>query len=132
VRTLRRWVIVAVVWAVAASAVAVIALLQSEETESEGSSRAAELMELSDRVDRIGTRLGLLADAQDSQSDQLRDATATLDEVEQSVSSARTSSRETGDRVGVLTDRINDLEDRIEDLETSAGSPDGQGGLAGP
>jgi hypothetical protein len=34
--------------------------------------------------------------------------------------------------VGVLTDRINDLEDRVEDLETSAGSPDGQGNLAGP
>lgn len=121
-RGLRRWVIVAGVWAVAASAIALITLLDTSDTEAEkdadiAAERAAKVERTLDgRLDALETRLDELPRRDDVSKLQER-----LSRVEKSASDAAESSKDAIQTVG-------DLEDRVSRLEEDATTPDGAGG----
>lgn len=121
-RGLRRWVIVAVVWAVAATAVALIALLDTSqndaEQEAEDTSRRVTRVErtLDGRIDALEKRLDELPRSEDVSKLEGR-----LTRAERTVSAASRNAR-SADRT------VTDLEGRIEQLEEEDGggetSPD--------
>ena len=121
-RGLRRWVIVAGVWAVAATAIALIALLDSFEGEAEKEADAA-----SDRVARLERALDARLDALETRlegvprSDDVSRLQARLARAERSASEAAKSSQDAARTIG-------DLEDRVSRLEEDATPPDGPGG----
>jgi septal ring factor EnvC (AmiA/AmiB activator) len=113
-RSLRRWLLVAGVWAVAATAIAVIALVTANQDESEeiGARTASQIgrvqRTLNERLDQIEQRLDELAPAEDVTRLDNR-----LQKVEQ------TASR-TADRLGNVADDVDDLQSRVEQLEQQA------------
>ena len=120
-RGLRRWVIVAGVWAVAATAIALIALLDTSATQAEkDADAAAERVTkvertLDGRLDALETRLDELPRSDDVSKLQDR-----LSRAEKSASDAAESSKDAGQTVG-------DLEDRVSRLEEDATRPGGAG-----
>ena len=120
-RGLRRWVIVAGIWAVAATAVALIALLDTSGSEAERDAetvadRVAKVERTLDgRLDALETRLDELARSEDVS--RLEDR---LVRAERSASQAAASSRDAGKTV-------RELEDRVTQLEEDAAQPDGAG-----
>jgi septal ring factor EnvC (AmiA/AmiB activator) len=114
VRALRRWLLVAGVWAAAATAIAVIALVTANQDDSEeiGARTASQIgrvqRSLTERLDQIEQRLDELAPAEDVTRLDNR-----LKKVEQ------TGSR-TSDRVDAIGDDVDDLQSRVEDLEQQA------------
>ena len=113
-RSLRRWLLVAGVWAVAATAIAVIALVQANKDNSEeiGARTASQIgrvqRDLNERLEQIEGRLDELAPAEDVTRLDNR-----LKKVESSVSKAT-------DRLDTIADDVDDLQTRVEDLESSA------------
>jgi septal ring factor EnvC (AmiA/AmiB activator) len=116
VRSLRRWLLVAGVWAAAATAIAVIALIQAnkDDTEEIGAQTASQIgrvqRDLNERLDQIEQRLGDLAPAEDVTRLDNR-----LKKVEDSMSKAN-------DRLDTVADDVDDLQTRVEELESSAGT----------
>jgi septal ring factor EnvC (AmiA/AmiB activator) len=114
VRALRRWLLVAGVWAAAATAIAVIALVTANQDDSEeiGARTASQIgrvqRTLTERLDQIEQRLDELAPAEDVARLDNR-----LKKVEQ------TASR-TSERVDAIGDDVDDLQSRVEDLEQQA------------
>ena len=115
IRSLRRWVIVAGVWAVAATAVAIIALLdQSDSDANRRSGDAArsvtELREqVNRRVDAVESKVNGLPTSDDLQRLQSRVA-STEDKANQASDDAKAS-----------RDSLKDLEDRVNTLEDQSG-----------
>jgi archaellum component FlaC len=115
-RGLRRWVIVAGVWAVAATAVALIALLDTSDGQAEKDADAAANRvakaerTLDGRLDALETRLEEVPRSDDVSKLQQR-----LSRAEKSASDAAESSKGAAEKVG-------DLEDRVEQLEEDAAS----------
>jgi TolA-binding protein len=116
-RSLRRWLLVAGVWAAAATAIAVIALIQAnkdDDTEKLGEQTAAQIgrvqEDLNQRLDQIEQRLDDLAPAEDVTRLDNR-----LKKVEESTSKAT-------ERLDTIADDVDDLQTRVEDLESSAGT----------
>ena len=109
-RTLRRWLLVAGVWALAATAIAVIALVKANEEDTAGQERTAGQISrvqrtLEDRIDELESRVEELPTSTDVSNLDNR-----LKRVEE-----RTGL--TGDRLERLSGRIDELETQIQDLE---------------
>ena len=108
-RSLRRWLAVAGVWAVAASAIAVIALLKANENDQRGAVTGRQLSgverDLDHRIDALESRVKDLPQATD-----LAKLDSRLKTVEDRVSSAR------DDTKAVRSD-LDDLQKRVDSVE---------------
>ena len=124
-RTLRRWVLVAGVWAVAATAIGLIALLADDESEparDDSGVQAAQDVQRSwgRRIDELESQL---EDA-DSGED-LRRLNRRLEPLEEDVSQAAEDAKQANDRAEELGGRLDDLEGRVDALAAeSDGGPD--------
>lgn len=112
-RSTRRWLAVAAVWAVAATALAVIALLEAnQEDETARTEAAGELGRvqrgLNERIDELEGRMDELASSEDVSN--LDDR---LGEIE-----GRADQIQNGNQR--LSGRLDDLEARVEELEQSS------------
>jgi septal ring factor EnvC (AmiA/AmiB activator) len=116
VRSLRRWLLVAGVWAVAATAIAVIALVQAnkDDTAKIGEQTASQVgrvqKELDKRLDEVESKLADLAPSSD---------VARLDKRLKKVEEDATKATDKLDKLG---GRVDDLETRVDDLESQQGS----------
>jgi archaellum component FlaC len=116
VRSLRRWLLVAGVWAVAATAIGVIALVQANKDDSAkiGEQTASQVgrvqRDLNKRLDEVEQRLDDLAPSSDISRLDKR-----LKKVEDDTSKAT-------DKLDRLSGRVDDLETRVDDLESQQGS----------
>jgi septal ring factor EnvC (AmiA/AmiB activator) len=112
VRSLRRWLLVAGVWAVAATAIAVIALVQAnkDDTAKIGEQTASQVgrvqKELDKRLDEVESKLADLAPSSD---------VARLDKRLKKVEEDATKATDKLDKLG---GRVDDLETRVDDLES--------------
>jgi len=122
-KALRRWVLVAGIWAVAATAVALIALLDSskgdvEQRAREAQQRAAEVEKravkldrdqkgFATRIDEVESRLGALAPLSD------------VSKLQDRVGRAEENASEANDRAGNSSDKVNSVEDRVAALENA-------------
>lgn len=115
-RALRRWVVVAGVWAVAATAIGLIALLDTSDSEAEKEADAAAARvakaerTLDGRLDALEKRLDEVPRSDDVERLQER-----LTRAERSASQAAESSK-SADR------KVTDIEDRVQQLEEDAGA----------
>jgi TolA-binding protein len=112
-RSTRRWLAVAAVWAVAATALAVIALLEANQEDDTARTQAAgELGRvqrgLNERIDELESRIDELATSEDVSNldDRLSELEGRADQIQ--------SGNER------LSGRIDDLETRVEELEQSS------------
>jgi len=127
-RALRRWILVAGVWAVAATAVALIALLDTsgddaERTATGAANSATEAREaqgrLDKRLDKLDARLGDLPQAEDVSNLQSR-----LLKIEGEAKKASADSGNAEDKVTDLEDRLKAIEDKPADSGgAGAGTP---------
>jgi septal ring factor EnvC (AmiA/AmiB activator) len=114
IRGLRRWLLVAAVWAAAATAIAVIALIQATQDDTdEISAQTADQIErvqrdLNQRLDDIEEQLGDLAPAED---------VTRLDNRLKKVENAASKST---DRLDTISSDVDDLKTRVDDLEQQA------------
>ena len=116
-RTLRRWLTVAAVWAVAASAIAVIALLEARsEDEPEGPSPASESQlarvrdDLTKRIDELEQQITQLP-----ATDDVRKLDQRLKKVEDAAADTRADVRKVRSDLDALTTRVEDVEQAQED-----------------
>jgi septal ring factor EnvC (AmiA/AmiB activator) len=113
VKGLRRWLIVAGVWAVAATALAVFALIQANRADDEGREQAVGEFgrvqrQLNERIDDLEQRVDGLPTSAD-----LSDLENRLGQVEDDASQATQD-------VERLSNRVDDLEGRVDELEQEA------------
>ena len=125
-RTLRRWVLVAGVWAVAATAVGLIALIADDDEsgptpDDAGTQAAAEVeRSLGRRIDELESQL---EDA-DSGAD-LRRLDRRLQQLEDDTSQAADDARQASETASALSDRVDELESRVDALAAQGdGGPD--------
>jgi septal ring factor EnvC (AmiA/AmiB activator) len=109
-RTLRRWLLVAGVWALAATAIAVIALVKANEEDTAGQERTA------GQIARVQRTLNERVDELESRVDELPTSTDTSN-LDNRLKKIEEGTGRTGDRLERLSGRIDDLETQIEDLE---------------
>jgi len=112
-KSTRRWLAVAGVWAVAATALGVIALIQANKDDDSGKTQsAADLARvqknLSNRIDDLESRVDDLPT-----SDDVAKLDGRIKDVEKKVDT-------TGSDVDKLNGRVDDLESRVDDLESSS------------
>jgi len=116
VRSLRRWLLVTGVWAVAATALAVIALITANRDDSDeiGAQTASQIgqvqRQLTERLDDIESRLDDLAPAAD---------VTRLDNRLKKVENAATKE---STRLDQTRDDVDDLQTRVDELEQAAES----------
>jgi polyhydroxyalkanoate synthesis regulator phasin len=113
IRTLRRWLLVTAVWAVAATALGVIALIQANKDDTSGRTQsAADLArvqrDLAGRIDDLKSQVDDLPT-----SDDLSKLDGRIKDVEKKADS-------TGSDLDKLNGRVDDLEKRVDDLESSS------------
>jgi septal ring factor EnvC (AmiA/AmiB activator) len=111
VRSLRRWLIVAGVWAVAATAIAVFALVKADEADDAGREQAAGDLDrvqrqLDDRLDDVERQIEAAPT-----SDDLSKLDDRLAEIEDGAS-------QTGEDLDRLSGRLDDLEQQVQELDT--------------
>ena len=109
-RSTRRWLAVAAVWAVAATALGVFALIEANKQDDAAQTQAAGELgrvqrELNDRIDELESRVGELPT-----SDDVRKLESRINDVEDASDKAATN-------VERLGNRVDDLEGRVDDLE---------------
>src|SRR5919197_4145206 len=115
IRSLRRWIAVAGIWAVAATTIAIIALVNQDNS---GNERQA--TDLASRISRIQRSLGRRLDGLERRigglprSQDLSKLERRLRKVEDDSSKASRDAKRTGDKVS-------DLEKRVDDLEKQQG-----------
>ncbi|HEX6583914.1 MAG TPA: hypothetical protein VF056_09935 [Thermoleophilaceae bacterium] len=119
IRSLRRWLAVAAVWAVAATALGVIALLKANEDDSGDRTQAAGELErvqrqLNSRIDDLESRIDELPS-----SDDVSKLDGRLKSVEDGLDKNTTATERLSGRVDDLEGRVDDLETRVEGLESS-------------
>jgi len=120
VRSLRRWLIVTAIWAVAASAIGIIALIAANETDDETARTVSR--ELT-RVQRdVNARLDSLE--QDINELARRDDVTRL---EQRIGRVESSARRAARNASNAGDSVDSLETRVEDLEADADAGDDGG-----
>ena len=112
-RSLRRWLVVTAVWAVAATALGVIALIQANEDDDSGRTQsAADLArvqrDLAGRIDDLKAQVDELPT-----SDDLAKLDGRIKDVEKKVD-------RTGADLDKLNGRIDELEQRVDELESSS------------
>jgi chromosome segregation ATPase len=120
IRSLRRWLAVAAVWAVAATALGVIALLEANKDDDADQTRAAGELgrvqrQLNTRIDGLESRIAELPT-----SDDVSNLDDRLKAVENSVDKSTTATDRLSGRVDDLEGRMDDLESRVEELESSS------------
>jgi chromosome segregation ATPase len=114
-RAVRRWLLVAGVWAAAATAIAVIALINSNSKDDERrSARTTSQItrvqrQLSDRLDELDSRISDLAPATDVAKLDTR-----LKKTEEAVSKATDRLDAVGKDVDKLQSRVDDLEQQVQ------------------
>jgi TolA-binding protein len=111
IRSLRRWLAVAAIWAVAATALGVIALLEANKDDSGAQTAAA------GELARVQKQLNSRMDDLESRIDDLptSDDVAKLDGRLKAVENDADKSKAAADR---LSGRVDDLETSVDDLET--------------
>jgi TolA-binding protein len=119
IRSLRRWLAVAAVWAVAATALGVIALLEANKDDSADQTRAAGELgrvqkQLNSRIDDLEGRIDELPT-----SDDVSKLDGRLKAVEGKVDKSTAATDRLSSRVDDLDGRVDDLESRVEELESS-------------
>ena len=116
IRALRRWLLVAGVWAVAATAIAVIALIQAnkDDTAKIGQQTASQIgrvqKDLNKRLDEVESRLSDLAPSSDVAKLDRR-----LKKVEDDLSKSTT-------KLDKVSAQVDDLKTKVDDLESQQGS----------
>jgi peptidoglycan hydrolase CwlO-like protein len=111
-RSLRRWLLVAAVWAVAATALGVIALIQANKDDEAGKTQtAADIArvqkDLNNRLDDLESRVDDLPTSDD------------LSKLDGRIQDVEKNADRTGSDIEKLNGRIDDLEQRVDDLEAS-------------
>lgn len=125
-RGLRRWLLVAAVWATAATAIAVIALITATNARDDNSAAgrqnarttdqiATAQRQLEGRLDRLERRMGVLASADD------------VADLDNRLKRAEGADGRTADGLEELTTSFDDLEGRVESLEDDPADPPGAG-----
>jgi hypothetical protein len=120
IRGLRRWLIVAAVWATAATAIAVIALIAANDAKNEnaeaGRQNVRTAAEISAAQRRLESRVGDLERRLEDLpvADDVADLDSRLKRVEDSGADA-------SDRIDKLSGSLDDLEQRVESLEQAPG-----------
>ena len=119
IRSLRRWLAVAAVWAVAATALGVIALLKANEDDSADRTAAAGELgqvqrQLNSRIDDLESRIDELPT-----SDDVSKLDGRLKSVEDGLDKNTAATERLSGRVDDLEGRVDDLETRVEELESS-------------
>ena len=119
IRSLRRWLAVAAVWAVAATALGVIALLEANKDDSAEQERAAGELgrvqkQLNSRMDDLEGRIDELPT-----SDDVSKLDGRLKTVEGKVDKSTAATDRLSSRVDDLDGQVDDLESRVEELESS-------------
>jgi chromosome segregation ATPase len=120
IRSLRRWLAVAAVWAVAATALGVIALLEANKDDNADQTRAA------GELGRVQRQLNSRMDDLESRVEELptNDAVSKLDgrlkSVEDGLDKNTSATDKLSGRVDDLDGRVDDLETRVEELESSS------------
>jgi septal ring factor EnvC (AmiA/AmiB activator) len=110
-RSIRRWLLVAGVWAAAATAIAVIALViaNQDDTEELGARTASQIgrvqRNLNERLDQIEQRLDELAPAED------------VTRLDNRLKKVEETATKTSDRIDTVADDVDDLQSRVEELE---------------
>ena len=112
-RSLRRWLLVTAVWAVAATALGVIALIQANKDDESGRTQsAADLArvqkDLAGRIDDLESRIDDLPTSDD------------LSKLDGRVKDVEKKADGTGSDIDKLNGRVDDLEKRVDDLESSS------------
>jgi archaellum component FlaC len=117
VRSLRRWLIVVAVWAVAASAIGIIALIASNDDNSSASSAT------NTRIDELERSLsGRIQEVQDAVSkaakpEDVAKLDARLKDLRKDVTDAKEAADSAKKTADDLKSRVDDLEKRTDDLE---------------
>jgi septal ring factor EnvC (AmiA/AmiB activator) len=112
VRSLRRWLVVTGVWALAASAIAIIALLDNgeEQKRDPGVARVGQLNRLqenvNERLDELESRLDELPTSED------------VRKLERRVQRAETRASAAQDDASGVREDVDDLQTRVEELES--------------
>jgi polyhydroxyalkanoate synthesis regulator phasin len=119
IRSLRRWLAVAAIWAVAATALAVIALLEANKDDSADQTKAAGELgrvqrQLNSRIDDLESRVDDLPT-----SDDVAKLDGRLKAVEDDADKSRAAADKLSGRVDDLGTQVDDLETRVEELESS-------------
>jgi septal ring factor EnvC (AmiA/AmiB activator) len=114
-RSLRRWLVVTAVWAVAATALGVIALIQANKDDESGRTQsAADLArvqrDLAGRIDDLKAQVDELPTSDD------------LTKLDNRIKDVEKKTDSTGSDIDKLNGRVDDLEERVDDLEASSES----------
>jgi septal ring factor EnvC (AmiA/AmiB activator) len=109
-RSLRRWLIVAAVWAVAATALGVIALIQANKNDDEGRTQAAGELgrvqkQLNGRIDDLKAQVDDLPTSDD------------LSKLDNRIQDVEKKADSTGSDIDKLNGRLDELEKRVDDVE---------------
>jgi TolA-binding protein len=121
-RSLRRWLLVAAVWATAATAIAVIALIAVDDAREDntkvGRRSARTTAQIADAQRRLNQRIDDLEDRLDglASADDVSNLSRRLGRIEG-------ADDRTSDQLEEMTGSVEDLESRVESLEQA--SPDG-------
>ena len=112
-RSLRRWLLVTAVWAVAATALGVIALIQANKDDDSGKTQsAADLARvqknLSSRIDDLESRVDDLPTSED------------VSKLDGRIKDLEKKADSTGSDIDKLNGRADDLEQRVDDLESAS------------
>jgi septal ring factor EnvC (AmiA/AmiB activator) len=114
-RSLRRWLLVTAVWAIAATALGVIALIQANKSDEEGRTQAAGELgrvqkQLNDRIDDLEAQVDDLPTSDD------------LSNLDNRIKDVEKNTDGTGSDIDKLNGRLDDLEQRMDDLESASES----------
>jgi chaperonin cofactor prefoldin len=125
IRSLRNWLLVVAVWAVAATALGVIALIEANKdddgTRGVSAGQLARVQRgLNARIDRLESRLATLPT-----SDDVSKLDGRLKAVERRADKAATNTERLGGQIDDLGGRVDDLETRVDELEQSQESQQG-------
>jgi septal ring factor EnvC (AmiA/AmiB activator) len=112
-RSTRRWLAVAGVWAVAATALAVFALIEANKEDDAARTRAAGELgrvqrALNDRIDEVESRIDDLPTSDD------------LSKLDNRLKDLEDASDNVGTDIDRLGNRLDELESRVDDLEQSS------------
>jgi chromosome segregation ATPase len=118
-RSLRRWLLVAAVWATAATAIAVIALIAADKARDDNTQAGRESARAAGQIGDAQRRLDRRLEAIEARLDEFPTA-ADLDDLAGRLEQAESEDGRTGDEIEELTSSVNELETRVEALEEDA------------
>jgi outer membrane murein-binding lipoprotein Lpp len=115
-RGLRRWLLVAAVWASAATAIAVIALLAADKARDDNTEAGRQSARTAEQISTAQRRLDARLDQLERRLEQLPSAQE-LSDLSDSLKRAEAANGRTEDKLDELTGSVDDLEARVESLE---------------